>query len=483
MRFVTGCLTLLAIPAAVTCFVAQAPPTKHARALAMSASTANPMPNLSLPPPIYSDEPGTWAYDTMSRRVDAEILQRTYEENEDEFNSPEFAEALKNFNDLRAELQNAANTKLRHLKDLTEEEAKSEERVTEYNEWKTIMDPYVEKGDTWLTAPWLVTEFYAYRRLMEALGYFDKTKPTYMWDPFAKAKKAGLDTSVSSAETVMGKIEALPNTREGAGIAAAFSLWANKMDLSIWPADTENASVDVFQKILHSAEENLLHEDVDTLTGYCEQLRNSGGGMIDIIVDNAGFELVCDLALADHLVASGTAKAVTFQLKGHPTFVSDALEKDLIETVEYYAGLDESKYPNAKRAGLRWKKYLEEGKWICSENYFWCQPFAMWDMTEPLRSDMKDRCDLAFVKGDANYRRLLGDRLWDLSAPFQDVVGCYFPCPVCALRTLKAELGCGMDADQVEKAKSLDDAWMTNGRFGVVQFGTGAGKEEEDFSR
>jgi hypothetical protein len=31
-----------------------------------------------------------------------------------------------------------------------------------------------------------------------------------------------------------------------------------------------------------------------------------------------------------------------------------------------------------------------------------------------------------------------------------------------------------MDADQVEKAKALDDAWMTNGRFGVVQVGTGA---------
>ena len=79
--------------------------------------------------------------------------------------------------------------------------------------------------------------------------------------------------------------------------------------------------------------------------------------------------------------------------------------------------------------------------------------------------------------GDANYRRLLGDRLWDLTAPFQDVVGCYFPCPVCALRTLKAELGCGIEAEEVEKAKALDDAWMTNARFAVVQFGTGAGNE------
>jgi hypothetical protein len=33
-----------------------------------------------------------------------------------------------------------------------------------------------------------------------------------------------------------------------------------------------------------------------------------------------------------------------------------------------------------------------------------------------------------------------------------------------------------MDADQVEKAKALDDNWLVNGRFGVVHFATGAPK-------
>jgi hypothetical protein len=41
------------------------------------------------------------------------------------------------------------------------------------------------------------------------------------------------------------------------------------------------------------------------------------------------------------------------------------------------------------------------------------------------------------------------------------------------LRTLKAEVGCGMDKEQVERAKSLSDEWMVSGRFGVVQFGEG----------
>mmetsp|Transcript_22714 Transcript_22714/g.45984 ORF Transcript_22714/g.45984 Transcript_22714/m.45984 type:complete len:436 (-) Transcript_22714:51-1358(-) len=414
---------------------------------------------------------------SSSRRLNKEILQRTYEENEEAFNSPLFAAALEKFNLLRKELDDAANTKLTHLSPVDERtDGRSPEVIArEMREWHDIMAPYIEKGDTWLSAPWLVTEFYAYRRLIEAIGYYDKSNPdTYLYDPFQVAKRAGLESSVKSAENMLEKIVSLPHTKEGVGLAAAFALWGNKMDLSIWPADAENSSLDVFAKILHAADENLLHDDTDVLTDHCEKLKERGDGKIDIIVDNAGFELVTDLALADHLVASGVAQVVMFQLKSHPTFVSDALEKDLLETVEHYASLSKETYPNAHAAGLRWKEYLDSGKWVCHEDNFWVQPSPMWEMPDPLRSDIKERCDLAFVKGDANYRRLLGDRYWDYSSPFQDVVGCYFPCPVCSLRTLKAEVGCGMEKEQVERAKRLDDQWMVNGRFGVVQFGTGA---------
>lgn len=466
-----------------TAFINPQPTTSFNTIVSMSSSTTqsstntcprtgNPLPNLPIPDPLLSTTPGTWAYDTMSRRLNKEILQRTYEENEEILNTKQFAKALEKFNELRLELDNASTTKMRYLKfDKSTDGRPASVVDREEREWKEILKPYIDNEDTWLSAPWLVTEFYAYRRLIEAIGYYDKTnKDTYLWDPFLIAKRAGLDSSVNSAENMLEKITKLPKTREGVALAAAFALWGNKMDLSIWPADAENSSMDVFANILHAADENLLHDDTGKLTEYCEMLRERGDGQIDIIIDNAGFELVTDLALADHLVASGVAQVVTFQLKSHPTFVSDALEKDLLETVEHYAALDKEKFPNAHEAGIRWQKYLKDGKWICHEDNFWVQPSAMWEMPEPLRSDMKERCNLAFVKGDANYRRLLGDRYWDYSAPFQDVIGCYFPCPVCSLRTLKAEVGCGMAKDQVERAKGLDEEWMTNGRFGVVQF-------------
>lgn len=209
---------------------------------------------------------------------------------------------------------------------------------------------------------------------------------------------------------MLAKIPDLPtSSSEGINLAASIALWGNKMDLSLWPADASNSNIDVFSSILDRAQENLLHDDSQKLSAHCEKLRQNGGGNVDIIVDNAGFELITDLALAQYLVDSGISSCVTFQLKSHPTFVSDALEKDLLEHVEHYANLDPEVYPNARKSGEKWKQLLKNGKWKCHEDNFWVQAFAMWDMTEPLRSDLKDRCDLAFVKGDANYRRLLGE--------------------------------------------------------------------------
>eukprot|EP00956_Cyclotella_meneghiniana_P042273 scaffold248405_cov65-Cyclotella_meneghiniana.AAC.4 len=164
----------------------------------------------------------------MSRRLNKEILQRTYEENEDAFNSPEFSKALERFNELRAELDNAAETKLTYLAFDEVEDGRAGVKAAatselpnegvierEKREWKAILEPFVEKGDTWLSAPWLVTEFYAYRRLIEAIGYYDKSNPaTYLFDPFAVAKKAGLESSVNSAENMLEKIVKLPHTKE-----------------------------------------------------------------------------------------------------------------------------------------------------------------------------------------------------------------------------------------------------------------------------
>ena len=66
-----------------------------------------------------------------------------------------------------------------------------------------------------------------------------------------------------------------------------------------------------------------------------------------------GFELFCDLCLADCLATGGTVSRVVIQLKGHPTFVSDAMAKDMLAMIDLLADLDASEYPRyARRAAL-----------------------------------------------------------------------------------------------------------------------------------
>jgi Damage-control phosphatase ARMT1-like domain len=458
--------------------------------------SARVLPNLPLPPPICSDVVGTWAYDTMSRRVCQDIIWNiVLKDCADDLSQSQFLSIRDAIIALRTELQFAATTPLTALSLPSSGDVDQQQRK-EWEEWNKILLPYIENRDTWLSAPWLVTEFYVYRRLMQCFDYWNPQSAGYMYDPFITQKRNGLISSTGNAEPALTKLQVLLEqlhqcegedgtlVRAGFLFATQLSLWGNKMDLSLWPADVNAASTDVFSSILEQASTNLLHDDSNQLNDYCCQtlrMRNRSSDEspaskvhVDIIVDNAGFELVTDLSLAQYLIESGIACTVTFQMKSHPTFVSDALEKDLLETVEYYEGLDPSQFPACAHAGQQWRKMLNKGQWVCVEHSFWVQPLAMWDMHESVRSELQSRCNLAFVKGDANYRRLLGDRTWDLSAPFEDVVGCYFPVPVCALRTLKAELGCGMGRQQVERAASLDPNWMTNGRFGVVQFGRGS---------
>lgn len=428
----------------------------------------------------------------MSRRIDGEILARTVRDMEHDLARPEFAIIRRNIMEwLRPSLAKSTvlpplplphdpyDTVLRH----------------EYETWQAILQPHVTA--TWLTAPWLIAEFYVYRQLMVCLDYFNPISPGYHYDPFRTAKRDGLIASLDSAETCLSRLISLPHDKDGLALAFSFALWGNQMDLSLWPADkpanvdgtttTTTIRDDRFAQVLAAASEQLLADDTAELVNYCfDVLKPSthrdttekrggggGGGNVDIIVDNAGLELVTDLALATFLIESGVAQTVTFQLKAHPTFVSDALTADLLQTVAYYASdaVDATRYPACQQAAVKWQDYLATGRWKCHEDFFWVQPRAMaWDMPEPLRSNMQQHCDLAIVKGDANYRRLLGDLDWPWTTSFAEIVAADFPTPVCALRTLKSELACGLTTTATDRANAVDPHWMTNGKFGVVQF-------------
>ena len=60
--------------------------------------------------------------------------------------------------------------------------------------------------------------------------------------------------------------------------------------------------------------------------------------VVDLVLDNAGFELVADLALVEFLVSSGLADRVRLRVKCQPWFVSDTMEVDLDWTLQQMEG-------------------------------------------------------------------------------------------------------------------------------------------------
>lgn len=427
------------------------------------------------PPRLRSDVPGTWAHDTMARRVREEILGAQVLGPHAARLGPAQAARLEG---LGRELEERAA--LRHLE---------ADGGADLEEWRAIMEPHVAAGETWLTAPWIVAEFYLYRRILEALRYFgdgegegggDGSGGGFLGDPFAAQKAAGLEAARDAVEALAERLGSA-GLAGGAGpaggewgplqaLAVLTALWGNRMDLSLWQVGESGSSASGRRAsgALAEGREMLLADDSAAVLAAVAAAQAAGGRRMDLVVDNAGFELVTDLCLAEVLLASGAASRVVLHMKAHPTFVSDAMECDLWQHLESLEADGAGGHPASAAMAARWRALLEEGSLEPREDFFWAQPTPFQDMPDRIRRDLAGSV-LVFVKGDANYRRLLDERAWPLDTPFADVASGW-PAPVCALRTLKAELGCGMSPEACARAGAEDPDWRVSGRYGVLQF-------------
>ena len=75
-------------------------------------------------------------------------------------------------------------------------------------------------------------------------------------------------------------------------------LWGNSTDLSLLINMTEE-QIKALQSTggdhLAATEKNILGNDLNRLWATVKDLRDKTGGRIDFVLDNAGFELYCDM--------------------------------------------------------------------------------------------------------------------------------------------------------------------------------------------
>ncbi len=402
-------------------------------------------PKIPIPKPMLGLEPDSWAYRAITVRFAGYIDQIL---GDNQFPEEIVAQLLA----LKADIPQAP------IRPINDPAAPDEEA------WNRYIASY--EGMNWLEPPWFFSEHYFYRRIMEAIGYF-QAGIYAEFDPFLRSKQSGLEHGIASiiemASQLAGWLASGFTQREIILSLLHMDLWGNQADYSLWPADADGE-----YKPDHGAsaqtDDFLLVDDSSQIVDYFLAKGNENS-RVDFMIDNAGLELVSDLVLTDYLLSSGLAAQVRFHLKAHPTFVSDALPKDVEETIAFFQSAENTPIV---ALGDRLFMHLHENRLLLCSDFFWNSPLDGWDLPEHLASEIS-KSDLVICKGDANYRRLLGDRHWPFTTPFADIVA-YFPTPLVALRTLKSELACGLTTDQVETLFAKDPDWLVNGRWGIIQF-------------
>lgn len=305
-------------------------------------------------------------------------------------------------------------------------------------------------GRPWLDAPFLWSESYFYRRLLDAVRFFEPG-PWRCFDPFEYLKTAELrDPSLEADLTALDDLQQLgPGEQERAKLLAA--LWGNRADLGFRMG--ASAAVDDNQ----AAAAIVADQSADLLAALGPRAR------VVVVADNAGRELLADLVLIDHLLQHRQAASISLHVKPWPYYVSDATTADVVACLRRLAATAGSPAQIAHRLHAAMAAELVS----LYTNDFYCAPWSFHHSPAELASEF-ERASLTIFKGDLNYRRLVGDRDWNPTTPFPAVTS-YFPGTVAVLRTLKSDVVTGLDRATAAGLDATSEPWRTDGRHGLIQ--------------
>jgi hypothetical protein len=297
--------------------------------------------------------------------------------------------------------------------------------------------------ESWLHAEWFHAELAVYRELAIASRFWETGR-----DPFAPAKEEELE-SAPLWQRLSAALASAGSREERLASLLDACLWGNRIDLSYAVAAGRERR-----------DEDLLVDDRAPAAALLAR-----AGRVEVIADNTGTELALDLALVD-AVLQDTRARVTLHVKTQPVFVSDALAQDvwrLLSVMRDRGG-------DAQGLQERLRKAFEIGRLRIAPDPFWSGPRFLWEAPPHLARELGE-ASIVVVKGDANYRRLLGDAVWPAGATFRDAAS-YVEAPVVCARTLKSDCLVGLAPDVERRLDAAHPRWRIDGSHGLVQLGS-----------
>lgn len=261
------------------------------------------------------------------------------------------------------------------------------------------------------------------------------------------------------------------------------ALWGNATDLSL----LANLTLEDLQNLqgreaIQKSQRNIVANDTDDVWGYLQRTAGQANRQIDIVLDNAGFELFTDVLYAAYLLDAGIATSVRLHTKEFPWFVSDVVPSDvewLFEHLDSRECFPDREYLDQLIPRLR--KFFQSGVITTTSDPFWTTPFSFHEMPSKAPALFKklQGSYLAIFKGDLNYRKLTRDGLWPHTTRYEEALGPLGKqsgVKILALRTNKSDVCVGVSTQS--KVDRLNEeapggAWIRNGKYAVVSFNEG----------
>lgn len=344
--------------------------------------------------------------------------------------------------------------------------------ISGISELKAAVSPYIDYTikDFFENAPFFLVEFYFYHLLLSLRNY-DKLK----FDFFAAKKDAdwkGKAEDFSSKLSVLFEdFEKFNKIKFSKKEKQEFNERKNEHIKSILYYSLTSNTGDLSQlHEIRSESVKCLCNETEICQNYLDVARPYS--RFDIICDNSGAELFSDIYLAVFFLVYGLAKKVVLHLKPCPFFVSDA-------TIDDFSKLVAALTKNGKNTELLdfiSKKKIE----VFSPNDFWVEPYYFDKMPDGLKNHF-DKSNLVIIKGDLNYRRLVGDfnkyaNETKSSINFETLEErCLFKnksnksIPLVAPRVLKSDVFVGIDSVFEAIGRNSDSQFKTDGKWGVIQ--------------
>ncbi|XP_046629147.1 damage-control phosphatase ARMT1-like [Neodiprion virginianus] len=318
-------------------------------------------------------------------------------------------------------------------------------------------------------------ECYVYRRIAEAFHFTETLK---FYDPFAKQKRRAFEDSTASAIAVaahtLQEIDRIPevssaNEKQQFIKHLKLGLWGNRVDLSFSHGAAVGQTGNPLE-LLSGLDKNILIDGTDLAWNAlvnCRAKKPNGTITVDIVLDNAGYELFTDLSLSAFLIARNLADRIRFYVKRIPWFVSDVTTRDFQWIIQH---MKNSSNPDLSRFGELLKGHVETGVFSILDEPFWTSPFVFSEMPQkdPALYAKLSEASLVIFKGDLNYRKLFGDINWEHTTSILQAIRGFLPTNFVSLRTLKSDVCVGLKPNQAESIAKVDPKWLGTAEYGVI---------------